>query len=209
MTVNQEKIPANGEVIDVRLASILQQHDGQQIIDLLRGQKACLKEHQKRVAQMASMVAITMGLSNAQEEAVYVAASLHDIGLQQFSFPSNISKYNHFKMMEQFNSHPEKGAELVKDISLDVPVGQIILQHHERLDGSGFPHHIKDIMIEAQIIAAVDIFDGIYSLHSNNPASALAHACHEVYKMRTGLLDSEVIDTTITHAKGNSFSSYF
>lgn len=188
--------------IDTRLQTILEQHGGGKLLSLLDEQQQCLKDHQARVARMASIVAKEMGLSEAQEEAIYVAASMHDIGIQQFSFSPSISKDNQLAMMERFKKHPEIGADLVKDISLSIPVDQIILQHHERMDGSGFPNKLKKIMIEAQVIAVVDILDGVYSIHASKPDIALNHCCDEIYEMRHGLLDPMIIDLTILLAKG-------
>ncbi len=178
---------------DTRLQSILEQHGGGNLLRIINKQQECLKDHQTRVARMASIVAKEMGLSEAQEEAIFVAASLHDIGMQQFSFSPGISKDNQLKLMERFEKHPEIGAGLVKDISLSIPVDQIILQHHDKL---------KKIMIESQIIAVVDILDGVYSIHARKPDVALIHGCDEIDEMRHGLLDPKIIDTTILLAKG-------
>jgi len=85
----------------------------------------------------------------------------------------------------------------LKDIKFSAPISEIVLQHHERLDGSGFPRGIKDVMIEAQIIAVVDAIDGVFSIHSEDEEEATKHASDMINDMRNGLLDSEIIDVAI------------
>ena len=186
---------------DPRLVRLLTQYNGKNLLELLESQDPHLKDHQKRVACMACKVAREMGLSEEQIEAIYIAASLHDIGMQEFKVSAGSSPSNQLKIMERFREHPVTGAELLRDISLTVPVDEIVLQHHERLDGSGFPRQISDVMVESQIIAIVDILDGIYSIHSSRPQSGLQHACDELEKMRDGLLDPSIVDMTITLAQ--------
>lgn len=190
-----------------RLISLLDRYNGQHILEQRQMQPKCIVEHQDRVASMASIVAIEMGMSEEQEEAVFIAASLHDIGMQQFKMPGSLSNYNRSRLMDDFRLHTEVGAEITGCLTHPLPIDDFILQHHERLDGSGFPAKSKEILTESMLIAIVDLMDGIYALHAFDPDNALIHSCHEVDLMRHGLLDPKIIDVCISMAeKGELFS---
>lgn len=186
-----------------RLAKLLQKYNGKDLIRFRQLQKNCLIEHQDRVASMASRLAVEMGMNEEQEEAIFIAASLHDIGMQQFRVPDKISDYNRIKLMKQFHQHAEIGARITGCLTHTLPIDDIILQHHERLDGSGFPHNSREILTEARIIAVVDVMDGIYALHNNSPEKGIIYACYEVDRLRNGLLDPDIIDLSIELARDN------
>ena len=187
-----------------RLSYLLEKYGDKSLINHFETQDTHLIDHQIRVTRMACRIAVEMGLSDKQEEALYIAACLHDIGMQEFKLSTAASPYNRLKIMEKFRKHPDVGARLVRNISTDVPVDKIILQHHERLDGSGFPNNIRDVMIESQIIAVVDILDGVYALHASKHETGLLHACDEINNMRNGLLDPDLIDLTINLAESEN-----
>lgn len=184
-------------MIKSRLKELLKQYDAENIMDILDNQALCMKEHQQRVAQMASTVASAMGLSESEEEAVFIAASVHDIGFEDTSFNVDIHNINFQSMYESLKKHPEIGANLLKNTQFKAPISEIVLQHHEKPDGSGYPHGIKDVMIEAQIIAVVDTMDGILSIHSKDEVQAIKHATDMVNEMRNGLIDTKIIDVAI------------
>ena len=183
--------------ISSRLKELLKKYNSENIVDILDSQQLCMKEHQQRVAQMASTVALAMGLSESDEEAVFIAASLHDIGFVDTSFNIDIGNTKLNCIYEKLRSHPETGANMLKDMQHPAPISEIILQHHEKLDGSGYPRGIKDMMIEAQIIAVVDTIDGVLSIHSKDEEQAIKYASDMINDMRDGLLDPEIINVAI------------
>lgn len=185
------------EIIGRRLKDVLKKHDAGNIIDILDNQQLCMREHQQRVAQMASAVALAMGFSESEEEAVFIAASVHDIGFVDASFSVDISKTNFQSVYAKLKSHPEIGANILKDLQYPAPIIEMVLQHHEKLDGSGFPYGIKDVMIEAQIIAVSDTVDGVLSIHTKDEKQAIKHASDMINDMRDGLINPEIIDIAI------------
>ena len=193
------------DIISPRLKEILKKYNTENIVDILDSQQLCMKEHQQRVAQMASTVALAMGLSESDEEAVFIAASLHDIGFVNTSFNIDVGKANFNDIYEKLKSHPEIGAKILKDMQFPAPICEIVLQHHEKLDGSGYPRGIKDVMIEAQIIVVVDTIDGVLSIHSKDEEQAIKHASDMINEMRDGLLDPEIIDVAIDQLNKHNF----
>ncbi|MFW6137246.1 MAG: HD domain-containing phosphohydrolase, partial [Candidatus Aminicenantaceae bacterium] len=118
--------------------------------------------HQKRVTRLASAIAGEMTLSQDQIEGIRMAGGLHDIG--KIYVPSEIlSKPGKISPVE-FNiikTHPQVGYDILKSIEFPWPVGEFVLQHHERMDGSGYPAGLKgeDIHIEARILAVADVIE--------------------------------------------------
>ena len=198
------------EIINHRLKELLKKHNIENIIDILDNQQLCMKEHQQRVAEMASAVALAMGFSESEEETVFIAASVHDIGFVDSSFSVDVGKTNFQSVYEKIKLHPETGASILEDLQCPAPIVEIVLQHHERLDGSGFPRGIKDVMIEAQIIAVSDIIDGVLSIHTKDKEQAIKHASDMANDMRNGLIDPEIIDVAIEQlSKHHSFLVLF
>ena len=118
--------------------------------------------HQKRVADLARAIATEMSLSADQIEAVYMAGVIHDIG--KISVPAEILSKPGTLSSAEFSlikMHAKIGYDILKDIDFPWPITQIIYQHHERLDGSGYPRqlHGDDIMIEARILAVADVVE--------------------------------------------------
>lgn len=180
-----------------RLEAILKKYNTENVIGMLDSQQLCMKEHQQRVAQMASTVALAMGLSESEEEAIFIAASLHDIGFVDTSFNIEVGKTKFDCIYKKLRSHSEIGANILEDMKLPEPIKEIVLQHHEKLDGSGYPRGIKDVMLEAQIIAVVDTIDGVLSIHSDNEDQAIKHAIDMINDMRDGEVSSEIVDVAI------------
>lgn len=111
--------------------------------------------HQRGVSQLSSAIARQMNLPSDQVEGIYMAAALHDIG--KISVPAEIlSKPGHLNEIEMnmLRTHPEVGYNILKRIDFPWPLAKIVLQHHERIDGSGYPNKLKDddILLEAKII---------------------------------------------------------
>jgi putative nucleotidyltransferase with HDIG domain len=151
--------------------------------------------HQRRVAAIARAIAIEMGLSERQVEGVCMAGLIHDIG--KISIPAEIlSKPG--KMTEHefgiIKSHPKVGYNILKKIHFPWPIAQIVYQHHERMDGSGYPQGLsgKDILLETRIMAVADVVEAMSSHRPYRPALGIDIALEEISKNRGALYDSEV-----------------
>ena len=107
-------------------------------------------------------------------------------------------------------THSQTGYEIVKDIKFHWPIGQTILQHHERLDGSGYPNHLKGeaILIEARILAVADVVDAMLSHRPYRPSLGIDVALAEIEAGKSRLYDPTVVDACVAlfRQKGFSFS---
>ena len=167
--------------------------------------------HQRRVAQLAVAIAREMGFSLNRLEGIRVAGLLHDIG--KIAIPSEIlskpGELNHLE--EEFiKSHCQVGFDLLKNIDFPWPVLPAILQHHERLDGSGYPAGLtdKDIILEARILGVADVIEAMISSRSYGPAQGIDQALEEIHQKAGILYDPEVVDICLKLfvEKGFSFS---
>ncbi|MFQ5856768.1 MAG: HD-GYP domain-containing protein [Anaerolineae bacterium] len=118
--------------------------------------------HQRRVTQLACAIAREMGLPQEQIEGIRVAGLIHDIGkldvpLEILSKPTELNEFER-GMIE---AHPQVGYDVLKTVEFPWPVAQIVLQHHERLDGSGYPQGLsgEKIILEARILAVADVVE--------------------------------------------------
>jgi putative nucleotidyltransferase with HDIG domain len=169
--------------------------------------------HQRRVAQLAGAIAQEMGFSPERVEGMRVLGCLHDIG--KIAVPAEIlSKPGRLTPMEfmLIKEHPRVGYEIIKDIDFPFPVAQGILQHHERLNGSGYPLGIKgpDIILEARILAVADVVEAMASHRPYRKALGIDQALEEISRNRGILYDPEVVDICLQLflEKGFSFYSY-
>ncbi|HJX30575.1 MAG TPA: HD domain-containing phosphohydrolase [Thermodesulfobacteriota bacterium] len=156
--------------------------------------------HQQRVTLLALALAQEMGLSEKDVEGVKMASLIHDLG--KISVPSEIlSKPGKLTEIEfrLVKTHPQSGYEILKNITLPWPIAQIVLQHHERLDGSGYPLGLKDkeILLEAKIIGVADVVEAMASHRPYRPALGIEKALEEISQKKGLLYDSKVVDTCI------------
>ena len=156
--------------------------------------------HQKRVAMLAGEIAKEMGLSADQIEGISVAGTIHDIG--KIAIPSEIlcksGKISEVEFM-LIKSHSQVGYDMIKNIEFPWPVGEIILQHHERMDGSGYPQGLKGegILLAARIIAVSDVVEAMSSHRPYRPALGLDNALEEISRNKGILYDSDVVDACL------------
>jgi putative nucleotidyltransferase with HDIG domain/PAS domain S-box-containing protein len=153
--------------------------------------------HQRRVAQLAVAIAREMDFSLNQLEGIKVAALLHDIG--KIAIPAEIiNKPGVISDLEceLLKSHCRAGYELLQHIDFPWPVQEAILQHHERLDGSGYPAGLndKDIILEARIIGVADVVEAMIAPRPYGPAPGIEKALEEVYQKSGILYDAEVVN---------------
>jgi HD-GYP domain-containing protein (c-di-GMP phosphodiesterase class II) len=151
--------------------------------------------HQRRVAQLACAISQELGKSTHFIDGIRVMGFLHDLG--KFAIPSEILSKPSKLSEHEFNLikiHPQTGYDILKEIDFPWPVALAVLQHHERLDGSGYPHGIsgQDIIIEAKILAVADVVEAIASHRPYRPALGLDKALAEISHKQEILYDSQV-----------------
>ena len=164
--------------------------------------------HQKRVASLACAIAEEMGLPKKQIEGIRMAGIIHDIG--KIQIPTEILiKAEHLSDIEfvMIKTHPQVGYDILKEIEFPHPVAQITLQHHERMDGSGYPAGLsgEEILLEARILAVADAVEAMSSHRPYRPALGIDTALEESTKDKGILYDSEVADACIKLFKKKGF----
>jgi len=165
--------------------------------------------HQFRVSQLAVAIADELGFDHQTLECVRVAANLHDIG--KIYTPSEIlSKSGKLSDLELnlVKDHPRAGYELLKEIVLPCPVADIIMQHHERCDGSGYPNGLlaPDILMESKIIGVADVVEAISSHRPYRSGLGLEAAINEIQKYRGILYDARVVKACLRVLTEKSFT---
>ena len=156
--------------------------------------------HEMRVAQLACAIAKEIGMTEDQIEGIRVSAFLHDIGkiaipAEILSKPSKLSD-NEFGIIR---THPLASFDILKMIEFPWPVAQTILQHHERLNGSGYPSGLKgdEIMLEARILAVADVIEAMACHRPYRPALGIDKALEEISRHKDVLYDAKVVDACL------------
>jgi PAS domain S-box-containing protein/putative nucleotidyltransferase with HDIG domain len=156
--------------------------------------------HQKRVAMLAVAIARELGLDEEEIESINTAALIHDIGkinlpASVLTRPGRLSKIEY----DMVKTHPRLGYDMVSHIEFPRPVADIVLQHHERIDGSGYPQGLKgnEIIPEAKILAVADVVEAMVSHRPYRPALGIEKAVEEIRKGRGKLYDSKAVSACI------------
>lgn len=156
--------------------------------------------HQKRVTQLAFAISREMKLSLERIESVRIASQIHDIG--KIGIPSEILTKPSVLDSVEFSfmkKHPGIGYNILKGIAFPYPIAQIVLQHHERIDGSGYPDGLKgeEILFEAKIIAVADVVEAMSSHRPYREALGIDVALEEIEKNKGTLYEPEIVDVCI------------
>jgi len=156
--------------------------------------------HEAKVAIISCKIAEEMVMSKEQIEAIRIAATLHDIG--KISVPSEIlTKPGRLSdlEMEIIKTHCRVAYDILKTIKFPYPVAEIILQHHERMDGSGYPQGLKGdkILMEARIIGTADVIDAMASHRPYRPALGVNVAIEEIVRGKGKFYDHAVVDACL------------
>ena len=156
--------------------------------------------HQRRVSNLARSIATEMGVSEDQIQGIRLAGVIHDVGKisvpgEILSKPGKIST-NEFGIIKE---HPQVGYNILKTVDFPWPIAQIVLQHHERMDGSGYPDGISgdNILIEARILAVADVVEAMASHRPYRAALGINLALEEISKNRGSFYDSKVVDACL------------
>jgi response regulator RpfG family c-di-GMP phosphodiesterase len=156
--------------------------------------------HQRHVAQLVDAIARELGLPEDQIEGLHLAAVVHDLG--KINVPSEIlskpGRLNEaeFSMIKQ---HPQFGYDILKGIDFPWPIAEIVRQHHERLDGSGYPHGLRgdEILAEARILAVADVIEATASHRPYRAGRGIETALHELALDSGTKLDADVVDVAL------------
>jgi PAS domain S-box-containing protein/putative nucleotidyltransferase with HDIG domain len=164
--------------------------------------------HQRKVADLATAIAREMKLEDTRIDQLRIAAVIHDIG--KIYVPSDIlNKPGKLADMEMqlIKTHSQHGYDIVKDMDFPCSVAKAVLQHHERLDGSGYPNSLKgeDTLLEAKILAVADVIEAMASHRPYRPALSIEKALEEISKNRGRLYDPDVADTCLELFKSGRF----
>jgi putative nucleotidyltransferase with HDIG domain len=156
--------------------------------------------HQQRVAEMAVAIARELGLDEGRIEGLRLGAMIHDIG--KIYVPAEIlnrpGTLTHVEF-EIIKCHPQVGYDIVKDVNFPWPVAQMILQHHEHLDGSGYPNGLRgeDILLEARILSVADVVEAMATHRPYRPSRGSETAFDEIKANRGLLYDPDVVDACL------------
>jgi len=156
--------------------------------------------HHKRVADLARTIAMEMGLSDEALEGIRTAGILHDIG--KIPLPEDIlNRSGKLSVAEfqQVKAHSQTGYDILNDIEFPWPVARIVWQHHERMDGSGYPLGLKgdEILLEARVLAVADVVEAMCSHRAYRPMPGLDRALEEIDAQRGMLYDPSVVDACL------------
>jgi putative nucleotidyltransferase with HDIG domain len=156
--------------------------------------------HQLRSADLACAIATEMGLPQDKIEGLRMAGSIHDIG--KLSIPSEIlSKPTKLTNTEfsLIKEHAQNGYEMMKDVETPWPLAQIVYQHHERMNGSGYPRNLKgdEILLEARIMAVADVVEAMASHRPYRAALGIEIALEEIEKNKGTFYDDNVADACL------------
>lgn len=167
--------------------------------------------HQTRVGELATAIAREMGLPEEQVNGIHLAAIIHDVG--KIRIPAEIlSKPGRLNDIEYLliKTHPQSGCDILKGVRFPWPIADIILQHHERLDGSGYPHGLKgeQILLESKILAVADVVEAMSSHRPYRPTLGTLAALSEIERGRGSVYEPEVVNacTKLFVDKGFRFS---
>jgi len=165
--------------------------------------------HERRVGKLAKAIAEEMGLEEEKVHSIYLTGLIHDIGkiyvpAEILTKPGTLTEIE-YKLIKV---HPEMGYKILEKIEFSWPISKIILQHHERLDGSGYPLGLKndEICLEARILAVADVIEAMASHRPYRSSPGLEFALKEIIENSGKLYDSKVVEATINvFKKGFTF----
>lgn len=165
--------------------------------------------HQIRSTTLALAIATEMGLPQEKIDAIQMASSIHDIGklsipAEILSKPTKLSEIE-FSLIKQ---HSYQGYDILKNVESPWPLAEIVCQHHERMDGSGYPKNLKgdEIMIEARIIGVADVVESMASHRPYRPALGIDAALTEIEKNKGIIYDERVVDACLRLFREKGFS---
>jgi len=169
----------------------------------------CKVGHQSRVADLSRAIAEEMNLPLDRVRGVHMAGIIHDIGtisipVSLINKPTNYTEKEFHKMVK----HAESGHDLLKDIDFPWPVARIVLEHHERMNGSGYPRGLKGerLLMESRILAVADVVESMASHRPYRPGLGIEKALEDIEKNRGILYDAEAVDACLDLFRTKSYA---
>jgi len=167
-----------------------------------------LRGHHQRVSKLAAAIAQEMKLPQDKIEGVRIASLVHDIG--KVNLPTEIVSKPSKLVEVEFNllkNHPKVGYDILKKVDFPWPIAEIVYQHQEKIDGSGYPRGLKadKICIEAKILGVANVVEAMSSYKSYRPALSIDESLTEISKYENILFDPEVVDACIKLFKEKGF----
>jgi hypothetical protein len=165
--------------------------------------------HQVRVSDLARKISTEMKLDHNTIESIRMAGVIHDLG--KICVPAEILNKPGRLTVPEFDiikSHPKIAYDIIKHIDFPWPIAEIILQHHERLDGSGYPQHLKNkkILLEAQILAVADTVEAMATHRPYRPALGIDKTLAEINKNKGILYNAEAVDACVRLFRGKGYT---
>ena len=164
--------------------------------------------HQRRVTEIVSAIALEMQIDQDRLQGLRLASLVHDIGkinvpAEILSKPGKISAPE----FELIRTHSEAGYNILKNINFPWPISRIVLQHHERMDGSGYPNGLsgQEILLEARIIAVADVIEAMATHRPYRASLGIEKALEEIEKNRERLYDKDVVDICLHLFRSGKF----
>jgi len=168
----------------------------------------CTAGHQQRISKLSVAIAHELDLPQDKIEGIRIASLLHDVGkicipTDTLNKPTKLSEIEY----SLIKTHPQAGHDILKLIDFSHPVAKIVLQHHERLNGSGYPQGLKseDILLEAKIMGVADVVGAMSSERPYRPAFGIDETLEEISKNKGILYDPEVVDACLKLFKEKGF----
>jgi len=164
--------------------------------------------HQRRVSDLARSIATEMGLPADQIDGIRMAATIHDLGkisvpAELLSMPRKLTDIE-FSLIK---THSRSGYDILKDIEFPWPIARIILEHHERMNGSGYPQGLRgdNILIESRIISVADVVESMASHRPYRASLGIDAALEEIGKYSGILYDDNVVDACLRLFRDKGF----
>ncbi|MGV8081065.1 MAG: HD domain-containing phosphohydrolase [Syntrophales bacterium] len=179
------------------------------ISDIIESRDPYTAGHQHHVRDLSKAIAEEMGLSDTRIQGLEMAALIHDIGKVQI--PAEIlSKPGRLSAIEMslIRTHPDVGFRILRNIEFHHPVAEIVHQHHERFDGSGYPDGLSgaEILLEARILAVADVVEAMMNYRPYRPALGMEQALDEIAANRGKGYDADVVDACLRIFREKSFT---
>jgi len=201
---SEEKLRVSAERLGLTLSQTVDA-----VASMIESRDPYTAGHQRRVATLAGAIAREMGFSADRIQGLYLSATIHDLGKIQIpaeilSKPGRLSPIE----FELIKTHPQAGYTIIKNVEFPWPIAQMVLQHHERLDGSGYPQGLKNeqILPEAKILGVSDVVEAMASHRPYRPALGLDVALQEISRYRGELYDPAVVDCCLALFREKRFS---
>lgn len=211
-TAKQDRIKALHE-LELNLNKLHRAMDGivQAISVVVEKRDPYTAGHQQRVAELACAAARELGLGEDDIYGLRMACVIHDLG--KITVPDGIlAKPGRLSDLEYqlIKNHVQAGYDILKQIEFPWPLAEIILQHHERLDGSGYPNGLRggDILIQARILAVADVFETIASHRPYRPSLGMQRAVDELRDNSGTLYDPQVVSVFLRLVEEGRFPDY-